>query len=43
MGTQIDTIFKQKVENDARLGLSVTARGKFGPDRYNANAKQYWD
>jgi hypothetical protein len=43
MGTQIDTIFKRRVESDTTLGLSVTARGKFGPDVYNSDTKQYWD
>lgn len=43
-GTQIDTRFKQLVENDPNLShLETTGRGKFGPDVYDPKNKKYWD
>ncbi len=44
MGTQIDTKFKEFVDNDPNLSdLSTTGRGKFGPDVYDPKTKEYWD
>ena len=45
MGTQIDTIFKKKVDTDEMLkgaGVKTTPRGKPGPDVYTDNGR-YWD
>jgi RHS repeat-associated protein len=45
MGTQIDTIFKKKVDADEMLkgaGVKTTPRGKPGPDVYTDN-NRYWD
>ncbi|MDO6189108.1 RHS repeat-associated core domain-containing protein, partial [Phocaeicola vulgatus] len=44
MGTQVDTLFKRKVEADKMLkeaGVRTTPRGKFGPDVYSKD--EYWD
>ena len=44
MGTQVDTRFKAKVDNDPDLAhLSTTPRGKVGPDVYDPKEKKYWD
>jgi RHS repeat-associated protein len=44
MGTQVDTRFKLKVDNDPDLAdLSTTPRGKVGPDVYDPKEKKYWD
>ena len=45
MGTQIDTIFKKKVESDKELkelGVKTTPRGDFGPDAFTDD-RHYWD
>ncbi len=46
MGTQVDTIFKKKVEADEMLkgaGVKTTPRGKPGPDVFDPDNKRYWD
>jgi YD repeat-containing protein len=46
MGTQVDTEFKTLVADDPMiksLGLSITPRGRFGPDIYDAKTKDYWE
>lgn len=44
MGTQVDTLFKRKVDADPELShLSTTPRGKFGPDVYDPKTNEYWD
>jgi RHS repeat-associated protein len=45
MGTQVDTIFKKKVDADEMLkgaGVKTPPRGKPGPDVYTDN-NRYWD
>ncbi|MEO5684602.1 MAG: DUF6531 domain-containing protein [Chitinophagaceae bacterium] len=44
MGTQVDTIFKDKVRNDPSLAhLEVTPPGKFGPDVTNPQTGEWHD
>lgn len=45
IGTQIDTIFKRKVDADEmleRAGVKTTSGGKRGPDVYIDDGR-YWD